>query len=267
VTIEHLEDRGQDAKFFILTPQLVWALSDDPYDFTLWSVIKMVAGEEGECYLNTRQLAAMAMMSVGKVTTSRKRLIDAGLLEGEIRQDPGYRQPVWHMRIPDLWRRNLEWRETHHDLGDRLRFKEERKSVHQVNTCEKRSPGELERSPGETKNIQEEQPPDDGGGDSFCEPCFELLTQTGYDEPTARELARTAHNGSWGEDACRLLVWWEKDGREAESKGRCKNRLGLLRSKITAGAIPPKRKNAGSDGDEQDRRRYITGAFADIIEH
>jgi hypothetical protein len=107
----------------------------------------MIAGDSGECYLSTEDLATLAMMSAGKVSQCRKRLIKHGLLEGEIRRDPGYPQPVWHLSIPDLWERNLEWRQ---DIGDdlkkRIEFKDtQKKSLHVV----KASPGEEGITPDE----------------------------------------------------------------------------------------------------------------------
>jgi hypothetical protein len=89
-----ITDNSADKKYFVITPQLVWALSRDPYDYTLWNTVKMIAGDEGECYLHTADLAALSMMSVGKASNCRQYLLDAGLLNGTIRQDPGYPQPV-----------------------------------------------------------------------------------------------------------------------------------------------------------------------------
>lgn len=173
-----------DRKYFIVTPQLVWALSRDCYDYTLWNVIKMVAGDHGECFLATPELAALAMMSEGKCSDSRKYLLDIGLLAGNLEKDPGYPQPVWHLRIPDLWPRNLAWREKLGDkLKDRIAYKIEQyaqaaenkrrvraeaekrrreKSLHLVKASkpspgeEGVTPGEEGVTPGETKDIQKD---------------------------------------------------------------------------------------------------------------
>jgi len=51
-------------------------------------------------------------------------LLDYGLLEGEIRRDPGYPQPIWHLRIPDLWPENIAWRQDHNSLIDRIALKD-----------------------------------------------------------------------------------------------------------------------------------------------
>jgi len=121
-----LNDSGADRKYFILVPHYVWARCEDVYQFTLWCVVKMIAGEKSECYLSTPDLAAAAMMSTGKVSTARARLIELNLLEGERRKDPGYSVPVWHLRIPDLWPLNLEWRTVHQEMGARLEYNKAR---------------------------------------------------------------------------------------------------------------------------------------------
>lgn len=166
-----IKDDSSDKRYFMITPQLVWAISRSPYDYTLWNVIKMIAGEEGECYLSTEDLATLAMMSTGKVSQCRKYLIKEGLLTGTIRRDPGYPQPVWHLRIPDLWQRNVTWRQEFDSLADRLALKtQQKKSLHRVKPSrseEGPSPdeggislGEEGPSPDETKNNHEGEPPE-----------------------------------------------------------------------------------------------------------
>lgn len=183
-----IADKSADRKYFIITPQLVWALSRDTYDYTFWNVVKMIAGDHGECTLATPDLATLAMMSRGKAHDCRTYLLDIGLLEGEIEQDPGYPQPVWHLRIPDLWPRNIAWRETlGHKLKARIELKrlqkaEGKKSVHVVNaeerSCGERghtpheqgpTPGEQGPTPGETKKNQKENQKGEQDLPLFCE--------------------------------------------------------------------------------------------------
>jgi len=154
-----IKDRSNDRIYRIETPQIVWSICADIYEFMLWTVIKMIAGEAGECYLSTDDLAAAAMMSTGKASQCRKSLIKKGLIEGEIRKDPGYPQPVWHLMIPDLWPRNVSWRQKHNSLLDRIVAKrEQRQSLHQMKASsdeEGPPPGEEGPSPGETKKEPE----------------------------------------------------------------------------------------------------------------
>ena len=159
-------DRSEDRKYFILTPQIVWALCDTPLEYTLWCVIKMIAGEEGQCFLDTDDLGTLAMMSHGSVCTYRQALMHKGLLIGQLKRDPQYPQPVWHLSIPNLWRRNLEWRETHNSLEDRLKAKRNRAESRQVLTAPRepsgadggRSTVDGGRSTDDAKKNQKEDP-------------------------------------------------------------------------------------------------------------
>lgn len=156
-----LKDTSNDREYYTITPRLVWALSRDPYDYTLWGVIKDIAGEDGECYISTPELAKLAMMSVGKVQDCRKYLISAGLIEGKIERDSGYTQSVWHLRVSDIWAESVAWAKSHKSIKSRLEFKEELKrsldeSKHSPDV-RGGSPDESGGTPGETKNIHKEQ--------------------------------------------------------------------------------------------------------------
>ena len=120
---EHrVKDESNDRKYFIITPRIVKAYSRNPYDLALWDTIKDIAGEGGECYLNTEQLAILSGMSMGKASDSRKHWLEIGFLKGEVRKDPGYPQPVWHLTVPDLWQRNIRWCEEHPSIANRIRL-------------------------------------------------------------------------------------------------------------------------------------------------
>lgn len=152
----HVADDSHDRSYFVLTPQIVWALCQDPYQFTLWTVVKMIAGEAGECILETGDLAAAAMMSAGKCHQARRALMALRLLHGDLRRDPGYPRKVWHLSIPDLWPANVQWRLAHPMLKDRIAAKHaQRRSIHLVKGARLHSPGELSPSPGETKKIHD----------------------------------------------------------------------------------------------------------------
>jgi hypothetical protein len=152
---QYIIDESGDRKYYVVTPQLVWALSRDPYDYTLWGVVKMIAGEEGECWVNTDNLASLAMMSAGKVSQCRRYLIEVGLLRGTRKKSEGSGQWVWHLRIPDLWQQNLEWRqEMGSNLQARIAYKNSLKSFHPVKPSSgeaKLSSDEVKPSPNEIK--------------------------------------------------------------------------------------------------------------------
>jgi len=142
-----VKDESNDKRYFTITPRIVRAFSRTPHDLALWETVKEIAGEDGECFLNTNQLAALCGMSAGKVSDSRQYWIDINFLKGEIKKDEGYSQAVWHLTIPDIWQANIEWCEKHPKIADRIAFKLSNKSLHTV----KPSPPEGKPSPHETK--------------------------------------------------------------------------------------------------------------------
>lgn len=121
--MQRIGKETHDHKYFMIIQRYVWAMCRQSYDFTLWGVIKDIAGEEGECTLSTPDLATLCMMSVGMVSNSREYLLKVGLLAGELKRDPDYPQPVWHLAIPDLWQRNIEWSLKYPSLTERIAFK------------------------------------------------------------------------------------------------------------------------------------------------
>lgn len=169
-----IEPENSHRQYFTIVPHLVWALTEDPYQFTLWCVIAMIAGEDGTCILSTRQLAEATMMSVGQCHKAREALLRLRLLHGELRRDPGYPTAVWHLRIPDLWAPNLSWRRQNPSLLERIRWKREQRATRARRRAQTRSPDEhahtrspdeQHRSPCEPKKIQQEEHVLDHGHD------------------------------------------------------------------------------------------------------
>lgn len=142
-----VRDESNDRKYFTITPRIVKAYARNAHDLALWETIKDIAGEDGECYLNTEQLAILSGVSTGQVSNSRKYWIKIGFLKGEIKRDPGFTQKVWHLTVPDLWQKNIEWCEKHPKIADRIAFRKAHRSLHRV----KPSPSEGLGSPSETK--------------------------------------------------------------------------------------------------------------------
>lgn len=124
-----LEDASNDKEYYIVIPQLVWALSRNTYDFTLWCIIKMIAGEHGTCWVSTENLSHLAMMSMGQISDSRKYLLEIGLLIGEIKAPKGFKREVWHLKVPDVWAWNISWRQEHQSISKRIEFKKQQREM------------------------------------------------------------------------------------------------------------------------------------------
>jgi hypothetical protein len=123
---ERIIDKGNDHRYFIIAQRVVWAIARNPYDYTLWCVLKDIAGDDRECTLSTPQLAILAMMSEGQVADSRKYLLDQNLIDGE--KIVGTNNLVlWHISIPDLWEWNIRWAETYKSFNSRIQWKLEQK--------------------------------------------------------------------------------------------------------------------------------------------
>jgi hypothetical protein len=161
-------DKSNDRKYFIVTPRLVWALCEDPYEYTFWSIVKDIAGEEGECILARDDMAILAMMSAGKASQCRDRLIAKKLLVGELKRDPGYPQSVWHLTIPDFWEANIRWARTYISLKDRIAYKRDQRSLKEPSPHDDSQepspddrglpPGDERVSPGDVKkNVLKNQ--------------------------------------------------------------------------------------------------------------
>ena len=146
-------DGANDRKYFIITPQLVWAKCDNPYEYMLWNVVKMIAAEYGECYVTTPNLARLCMMSTGSVSNARTSLLEKGLIIGQkVARRGGM---AWHLKIPDMWAANVKWRSENKSLTGRMELKpprtkaqkegEEDSQIHEV--AGKSSPGERKENP------------------------------------------------------------------------------------------------------------------------
>lgn len=154
-----VKNESNDRLYFTVTPRLVWALCEDPDEYTLWCVVKDIAGEDGECILSRDDLAALAMMSGGRVSQCRDSLIGKKLLHGDFRRDPGYPQAVWHLSVPDFWEANTRWARQHPKLADRVNFKKQQAASRRMF---KKEPSQDDASK-EPSQDDRGVSPDDGG--------------------------------------------------------------------------------------------------------
>jgi DNA-binding MarR family transcriptional regulator len=121
-------------------PNIVDEMDLSPFEFRLYHHLKRVAGDDGQCYKNTGNLAKECKMSTGAVSNAKKVLIEKGLIKIEIRNAGG--RDYHHITIIDIWDKNYQ------------RFLElkAKSSSHDESEPKPRSPSEPARSPGEPKN-------------------------------------------------------------------------------------------------------------------
>ena len=108
--------------FYVRVPRIVYMYARDPYDLAFYIVVKDIAGESGECYVTTPDIAALCSMSTGKAISAREYWIKLGFIIGELKQDAGFAS-VWHLAIADIWERNRHWANGHRSIDSRIQFK------------------------------------------------------------------------------------------------------------------------------------------------
>lgn len=135
------------------------------YAFRLYGHIKRRCGANGgTCTASTRALAEKCKMSVGKVSDSKRELIDAGLIS--IEKVDGPHGPEDNITIIDIWLRNFEHFSEQAEAKMKRSQGEHKRSSHERMSSpheRKRSPGEPKKEPIEEGTKEEENPPADAG--------------------------------------------------------------------------------------------------------
>jgi len=274
-----IEHDTTDRAYFAIVPHLVLHLCRKPAELALWTVIKMVAGEDGECTLSTEQLGSLSMMGSGSVSRARQALLDYGLLEGEIRRDPGYPQPIWHLRIPDLWPENIAWRQDHNSLIDRIALKDaQREEMRQEPSTLEGSQGtgsdtvDMDREPSPLEGSEEPSTVEEGTSPVEGKPSRD----DGKEEPFKKN-QKEELEGLWEKAKSWLrrelptdcYETWIMPARLLSFQGENGSRDAVITSPNAWGTewmrvrldVPIRRALAGvlSLGEDQIRIRYTTG--------
>lgn len=103
---EIVRDASSDRKYFTMLPNFVTEIGLSPFALALYVRLKRRAGEAGECFENTRNLALGCGMSAGQVTKAKRELAEAGLIH--IATEPGkHGGRAFHViTVTDIWARN-----------------------------------------------------------------------------------------------------------------------------------------------------------------
>jgi hypothetical protein len=168
----HLKDESGDKTDYWQTPMVVYMLCPDTFTLTFWSVIRQICwvDEKSECYINTPDLAVLAMMSTGKAAQCRDFLIDAGLLIGRLEKANGSRtRAIWHLSIPWLWGMNKAMMPPYRDWKARLAYKREQMEEYRQKQRNSRDEkGKDEFSCGESSDLSagEKSTQESSGGEN-----------------------------------------------------------------------------------------------------
>lgn len=103
-----VRDASSDKKYFTIIPNIVTELGLSPFAVALYVRLKRRAGEGGECWENTRNLAEGCKMSAGQVSKAKRELSQAGLIT--VTTEPGKHggRPYHVITVNDIWARNAE---------------------------------------------------------------------------------------------------------------------------------------------------------------
>jgi hypothetical protein len=157
----HIENQSNDHVYFTMLPNMIWLIELSSFDILLYAYLKKVAGAEGTCWMSTRSLAKATGMSVGQVADSRQVLYDKGLITCEKRKQRTNEWATWHVRIVDIWARNLELcknAEPPSRFARKRSLREHKETVHTMNTsAENCSQNDHKEEPVSKKNHKERE--------------------------------------------------------------------------------------------------------------
>jgi hypothetical protein len=176
-------------------PNSVDDMDLSPYAFRLYAHIKRVAGDNGECWQSTITLSEACHMSTGAVTSAKKELLAAGLIQVKTKKEG--RQYYHLITIVDIWHKNTE---------QFTRSPYERVVTNSPDEGVTRSPSERTRSPSETKKNPIKKNP--------------LINMGGY-EPPKNEPALTDDEKNFLHE---IIVMYSK---EFSNQYQCKKMLAL----------------------------------------
>lgn len=138
-----ISDHTNERRYYSTVPNIVFDLSDTPYDPAIYRAMLYCAGGQGKtCFASVRRIAEIAKVSMGQVHKSQQSLAKNKFIEftGKLKVSQAG-QAINHWILLDLWPRNMRYYE---ERSPGEHFKE-------PDLEQERSRGERKRSPGETE--------------------------------------------------------------------------------------------------------------------
>jgi hypothetical protein len=82
------QQKSEDLNYKIEIPNSIFDMKLSPSQFTLYSHIKRIAGDAGECIVSSSCLAKNSNMSIDTVKRQKKVLVERKLIKTIIRKNP-----------------------------------------------------------------------------------------------------------------------------------------------------------------------------------
>lgn len=98
-----VSDEGDTRRYFWMMPNIVDDLGLSVYAFRLYSHLKRVAGDSGECWQSVETLAEMCKIGSASVVRARKELETAKLIVTRRTANPHGGRPFITIKITDIW--------------------------------------------------------------------------------------------------------------------------------------------------------------------
>lgn len=104
-----VEDLSSLHKYRTELPNIILDMGLDPYEFTLYSHLKRIAGDKGNAEASNKYLAKVSCMSIDKVKKVKKILVERNLIKTTIRQNKDKSFKPTLIQIIDWWPQNFEY--------------------------------------------------------------------------------------------------------------------------------------------------------------
>lgn len=102
-----ITEEKNERLYFTMIPNIVTEMGLSVYAQSLYLRLKRRAGESGECFESTRNLAIGCKMSTAKVTEAKRELEQAGLIRIETAKGEHGGRPYHIITITNIWEKNL----------------------------------------------------------------------------------------------------------------------------------------------------------------
>lgn len=107
--IDEIQEQTPDRRYFTILPNMLDEMGLSPYALRLYLRLKRRAGENGECWENTKHLSDGCNMSKSQISRSKAELEIAGLITIKKRSLAHGHFPGHIITIVDIWKDNVDY--------------------------------------------------------------------------------------------------------------------------------------------------------------